>query len=82
MTLPPLRAHHLVLDVQADDAESLARSLETIAFEIRTGRLTIGMSGGHDSGWMHSYAVDGTRTHADWARELDRWLAERNVEDA
>jgi hypothetical protein len=70
----PERAHTIILKAGADTAEDLARELESLAFDIRCGKLTVGCNGSPSRGSVYSYAQDPTMTHDAYFRALDAHL--------
>lgn len=75
----PQRAHHLTLDLGADDERELLAALRNIAFQIERGELTTGCSGGYGSGYSYAYKVNPEMTHDLYFEHNEKWLAEREA---
>ena len=78
----PQRAHHLTLDLGADEKRELCAALRNIAMQIERGELTTGCSGGYGSGYTYAYKVDPEMTHDRYFELSNKWLAEREAEKA
>lgn len=76
----PLRAHTFIASLGADSAKELAGLLEHLAFQLRTGQLSVGTTGGPSSGGSYSYRINPEQTHERYFQEIEQWLAERKKE--
>jgi len=76
MSTAPKRAHHLVIEVGADDQRALVALLRHFIYCIETGSRSL-VSGGYDSGGTLSYAIDEAMTHDRYFELSDAWLRER-----
>ena len=72
----PERAHKLITVIQADSAEELAAYLRQMAYEVQSGQLTTGCSGGYGIGSIYSYKVRPEQTHDQYFADLEAYLAE------
>ncbi|QCU54413.1 hypothetical protein FFM54_36070 [Burkholderia pseudomallei] len=78
MTTPPKRAAQLLLMLQADSAQHLARTLDGLAAQIRSGKMCKYETGGDAfSRYKCRLTIAEHPTHDEYIRELEHWV-ERN----
>lgn len=70
------RAHWLIASIEADNVDALVYRLHSLAAGINRGEITVGVSGGTDSGMIYSYKHDPAMTHDAYFVEIDRKLKE------
>ncbi len=78
----PRRAHELILQIGADTREGLTAALSQMIFEIETGQLTAGVSGGPSHGSVYAYRHDPAMTHDEYFRQLEAMLARERAAQA
>lgn len=77
----PKRACRLVLDLQADNRQSLSDALYNMASRIERGEMTQGVSGGYSSGYIYELTESDRPTHDEWARDLRAYLDAKTPAD-
>lgn len=74
----PHRAHRLVASFEADSREELAWSLRRFADDLDRNQVTVGVSGGSESGSIYSCRHDPNMTHDQYFIDLQAWLKKRD----
>jgi len=70
----PTRAVRLTLKLEADTRHCLASALYHMASEIERGRMTTGVSGGCDSGYIYELTESDHPTHDEYFEQLRVYL--------
>lgn len=70
----PVRAHTIVMKVDGDSIEDVARHLEHIAFQLRVGQMqSISISGGPSTGHIFEHRQI-EKSHDAYFAEVDEYL--------
>jgi hypothetical protein len=75
----PSRAFRLVLAIEADSRDDLARGLCSFADSVDRDEVTRGVSGGYSSGYIYELLVDPNQTHDSYFAKLDAHLAHKRA---
>ncbi len=66
----PARAYRLTLMLDADSLSELVNALHSIAHRALSQELTVGVSGGYDSGYCYELLHDPAQTHEAYFEQL------------
>lgn len=72
----PVRAFRLTLRLDADTREGLANALMQMARQIDRDQLSVGVSGGPDTGAIYELLHNPAQTHENYFREVRQYLVE------
>ena len=72
----PVRAYRLTLRLDADTREDLANALMQMARQIDCDQLSVGVSGGPSSGAVYELLHNPNKTHENYFREVNQYLAD------
>jgi len=75
---PPRRQYQLILKMQADTRHDLVCALMSFAAMVDRQEITVGSSGGVNSGYLYDLLVDPTQTHESYFQQLSEYLEKQH----
>jgi hypothetical protein len=78
----PMRAFRLTLKLEADDRRGMASALINMAHQIEREELTIGVSGGVQSGAIYELLTDTSQTHQNYFKQVQEYLRQKKSRES
>lgn len=77
---PPRRQYQLILKMQADTRHDLVGALMNFATMVDRQEITVGSSGGVNSGWIYELLIDPAQTHESYFQQLSDYLEKKQID--